>query len=507
MSSGPWRRARDCERRFDLAALAIGLVFWGGHRLVFGDPVFPVDDAYITIHNAQALVRGSDPNFPGVPALAGATSVVHTVLIAGLLPFATSPENASYLVAGLAVCLFAVGLVRLLRALDVSPWGAIAAAALGLTVSKMPHQLFNGLETGLALAGLTWAMALSLSPPSPWRRRLLPLVCAQLPFIRPELIVPSMLLLAWQVWETARAHPRRIPAVAHPLGLAAIGAAPWLFVHIASFGDVVPLTIDAKRLYFAEGCLNAMTKIRFCVTALGKFLGGLGFLCVGFGVLYRSWVGRIGLIFSAVFVTVYFAEFPGALGHYENRYLYVFVPFALCGIASLLKQGASRRRVTAGVVILSLIGLQLVWTLPETLDWHRRTRFFTWNEGNMTASILADLPRESVVLVHDIGYISFVTQLRLVDLVGLKRPESVALHRRLTYPHCGGAGREEAIATIAGETKPNHAIILDHWDQLYRITDALRQAGWTLTTIRDPKPHRGYYVYQLSRPGDERSSS
>ncbi|MCP4655825.1 MAG: hypothetical protein GY856_10445 [bacterium] len=489
------------ERRLDLAALAIGLAFWGGHRLYFGDPGFPVDDAYITLHNAQSLVHGGDPHFPGIPALAGATSVVHTVLIAGLLPFVTSPEKASYVVAGLAVCLFAVGMVRLLRALGVAPGGALAAAALGLTISKMPHQLFNGLETGLALAGLTWAMALSLSPPSPWRRRLLPLVCAQLPFIRPELIVPSALLLVLQAWETAGDRPRWIPDVARQLGLAAAGAAPWLLVNFASFGDVVPSTIDAKRLFFAEGCLNSLTKIQFCSTALGTFLGGLGFMCVGFGVLYRSWTGRVGLIFFAVFMAVYYAEFPGALIHYENRYLYVFVPFALCGIGSLLGKGAGRRSVMAGVVVLALIGLQLVFTLPETLDWHRRTRFFTWNEGNGTASVLADLPQDSVVLVHDIGYVSFVSQLRLVDLVGLKTPENVALHRRLTYPHCGGAGREEAIGTIARETRPTHAIVLAGWDRIYRITDALRRAGWTLTTLRDPRPHPGYYVYQLTPPG------
>jgi len=504
MSAGLGKWAAESERRLELAALVIGLVFWGMHRLYFGPPVFPVDDAYITLHNAQVLVHGGDAHFPGVPALAGATSVVHTVLIACLLPWTSGPENASYVAAGLAVCLFAVGIVRLLRALGASPWRALGVVVLGLTVSKMPHQLFNGLETGLALAGLTWAMALSLSPPSPWRRRLLPVLCAQLPFLRPELIVPSALLLALQLWETARDRPVPIPELARQLALAATGAAPWFFAHLASFGAVAPSTIEAKRLFFAEGCLEVVTKLRYCSAALGTFLGGLGFLCVGFALLYRSWVGRVGWVFFAVFVAVYLAAFPGALSHYENRYLYVLVPFALCGIGSLLGEGSSSRSVMAGTALVALLGLQLVFTLPETLDWHRRTRFFTWNEGNVTASVLADLPQDSVVLVHDIGYISFISQLRLVDLVGLKTPESIALHRRLTYPSCGGAGREEAIGIIAREAGPTHAIVLDHWDQIFGITDALRRSGWILTTLRDPRPHRGYYVYQLRAPRDAR---
>src|SRR3982074_3352560 len=61
-----------------LAALAIRL-------LIGGAPVFPVDDAYITAHNAQVLHWGQDPNFADSPALAGATSPFHLALVALLM--------------------------------------------------------------------------------------------------------------------------------------------------------------------------------------------------------------------------------------------------------------------------------------------------------------------------------------------------------------------------------------------------------------------------------------
>ena len=35
---------------------------WTGYKITFPVPVFPVDDAYIVIHNAQVLISGSDPN-------------------------------------------------------------------------------------------------------------------------------------------------------------------------------------------------------------------------------------------------------------------------------------------------------------------------------------------------------------------------------------------------------------------------------------------------------------
>ena len=55
------------------------------HRALLGSPVFPVNDAYITLHNAQVLHWGHDPNYPGTPALAGATSAVHLALVVLLI--------------------------------------------------------------------------------------------------------------------------------------------------------------------------------------------------------------------------------------------------------------------------------------------------------------------------------------------------------------------------------------------------------------------------------------
>ncbi len=60
-----------------LCAAFFVLLAWVGYERIFPIPVFPVDDAYIVIHNAQVLLGGSDPNYPGSPPLSGATSAVH----------------------------------------------------------------------------------------------------------------------------------------------------------------------------------------------------------------------------------------------------------------------------------------------------------------------------------------------------------------------------------------------------------------------------------------------
>src|ERR1700676_1702939 len=53
-------------------------------------PVFPLDDAYITLHSAQVLHWGNDPSYPGVSPLYGITSAPFLALIY-LLLFALSP--------------------------------------------------------------------------------------------------------------------------------------------------------------------------------------------------------------------------------------------------------------------------------------------------------------------------------------------------------------------------------------------------------------------------------
>ena len=61
-------------RHLAYLALALALLFaWPG--------VFPLDDGYITLHNARSLLAGGDSTYGG-SALTGATSIVHLALLA-----------------------------------------------------------------------------------------------------------------------------------------------------------------------------------------------------------------------------------------------------------------------------------------------------------------------------------------------------------------------------------------------------------------------------------------
>jgi hypothetical protein len=149
--------------------------------LLYWPVVFPLDDAYITLHNARVLLTGGDENYD-VPALVGATSAVHLVLVAGLGLFLDLPL-ASFLLNALAAIAYAVGLARLALWAQSSRWVASGIIGLGLLAADAPYHLFNGLETGLAMAAVVWGVILALSG----SQIILPVLCGLMPFIRPEL--------------------------------------------------------------------------------------------------------------------------------------------------------------------------------------------------------------------------------------------------------------------------------------------------------------------------------
>src|SRR5215217_1074969 len=109
-------------------------------------------------HNAEVLASGYDANY-GVSALVGATSLTHLVAVALLVPwFGTLP--AGYLVSVLGAAAYLHGLAALALRTGASKTITSCVVAIGLGTGYTIHHLLNGLETGLALAGVTWSVVL-----------------------------------------------------------------------------------------------------------------------------------------------------------------------------------------------------------------------------------------------------------------------------------------------------------------------------------------------------------
>jgi hypothetical protein len=487
---------RRTQGRSALALLFVVSFLWALHGALFSASPLPVDDAYITLHNAVVLRAGHDPNYVGVAAVVGATSAPHLVLIALLSSFAR-PIVASYIASWLAITAYAAGLMRLSFAHGASAAQAWVLVVLGLIAGRMPHHLLNGLETGLALALLVWTLHWATSKTAP--RALLPLACGLLPFLRPEFAALSVLLLGSRIAEHFRSEaPLRI-RVRHAfadVALAFLGAAPWLGFHLWTTGVPYPSTISAKKVWFAEGCSGMGPKLAMLGSGLAQFASAVGVLGVSalFGVSRRA--GQVGLVFALILIGAYYRDFPGAFSHYEQRYLYVTLPFILFGL--LVGLTHEKRLVRCSAAALAFAGLvQSAALFPGRFAYYLACRGFTAVELDGVATWARDnLPPTATLLVHDAGYISYVTDFRLVDLVGLKTPSNVHYHKDLTWKSCG-ARRGDAIDQIALESKPAYAVLLRGWDRAFRISDALRRHGWSVTRVREAP--LGYDVFRLSR--------
>lgn len=470
------------------ALCSVGFVIYYASR--WPSPVLPVDDAYITLHNALALFGDSDAYQSS--AVEGSTSLLHLLLV-GVTALVVPPEWAPLLVGWIATACYAAGLARLAASLGCStPW-AVGIALLSLVVGRAVHQLNNGLETAVALAGIAWSLELAVGEGR--RYWMGPALWATLPFIRPELSALTGLLLARRCWNHFRQGRREW--YLRDLAIAGAFAAPWLVFTFASTGGFVPATAGAKRAFFAEGCLPAAIKLAWVETAVRDFGRSVGIASFGLLLLAANRRLAICLVFPAVLVLAYYLEFPGALGHYENRYLYVLVPLMLAGVSAWVGSDRMLPRWTGCAVLL--VGLiQSFLALPMRYREHDDRRRFTETELFSLRDFIENAtPPGSSLLVHDAGAIGRVADRTLYDLVGLKTPESRDVHEMLTLPSCGRR-RGEAIGRLLERYQPDYLVLLKQWDRIFGISGSLSRLGWKLVPVREMS--REYLVFSIQGP-------
>jgi hypothetical protein len=505
-------RAANRTRR-GLSPYAIVAVFvlaaCVAHAIWMRTPVFPVDDAYITIHNAQVLDGMPERNFPGTPALTGSTSAIHTALVAALMSVAT-PLWAGMIAQYIGLLLFALATVRLVRATGLANWWAYLFVAVSAGVGGMLYQLFGGLETSLAMAGVCFALSLVASA-NPGR--LLMVTCGLLPFLRPELAAFSLLLVAAQVYRRVRNHDG-FRAIGLDVAVCAASTLPVLALLWWNTGALLPNTVMAKKYYFAEAFLPSSVKLSWMRLGTETFAIKVGPLLAGLLFLAGDELGLFVLSFVPLFFAAYYLQFPGALTHLAqqgNRYLYILLPMAVWSTCRALKSRTTLTRVVA-IVLVTLTAANDAWTLRrswagyvEGCDYTRRELYAVKEFCERT------MPPSSRLLIHDAGYLPFATGFQMVDLVGLKTPSAVPIHKQLTYP-TGGKKRADAIHQIAVSTAPQYLVVLSDWERIFHIAEGLRKNGWTLIEIRGhfhennrfrfgkPEPGPVYLVYQLKPP-------
>jgi hypothetical protein len=463
-----------------LYTLAVALLWMASAGRPF---YFPLDDAYITLHNARALWAGGDFNY-GVSPLVGATSLVHLAIVAALLPL-MDPVRADIAVCLSGALLYLWGVERLAfrHGLSLAATAALLLVAAG--TASMVFHLCNGLETSLVLAGVTWAILLAdREAPS----RALCLLAGILPFLHPELGVLSAALLLRQAWRR-RTEPGRLRAIAVDVALALAAASPWLAWSWLETGSVIPNTAAAKVAFFADAQRPLGWKV---LTTAWAIVSGIGPAFPALAFARRSSLALALWAFALVFLTASLLLYASGLVGYGGRYVVVLLPACLWALCDWSGSRRVQAMILAAWALVSCAGVFQSQRLLRTLDG------MSADEAAAVAWAERNLPHDQTVLVHDAGISAYASTLKLCDLVGLKTPAAMAVHQAMTGRN--EALRGAAIARIAADCRARFAIVHDapFWSA---VTDDLQQAGWRTQLLRPRGAPGGYDVYRLIRPG------
>jgi hypothetical protein len=454
--------------------------------------VFALDDTYIVQHSARVLLTGEDPAY-GSSALVGATSPPYVALVALLLLMRLP---AVHLATALGLVAFSAGLWALGRTLRLSATYTALFVVLCLGSGFTLTNSLNGIETGWAFAAVTWLIVFVL------RDVPIGIACLAglLPAIRPDLGPTAALVLGYALWNRTWSERARLVAIA------AAAALPWFLWVRVDTGHWLPQTMRAKQFWFAEACWPFDRKLWTASVYIRRTFWQIVPLAASMLLLARLGLGRIGLVATLVTFATYVVLAPGTLYYNYFRYPYAIVlPWACFGLAYLMSLELISRRLRH--VVVGLTSVFVLWTQVQSFLEIRQSDARDAQELVDVATWLdANVPREAVVMIHDAGVVSELANRRLVDMVGLKSPESIEAHQRWTFPSCG-ENRREALVEIARRSGASYLVVVDRWDSVYRIARSVQEAGFSLTRLRYP-PHRpGFSVYHISDQALARTGS
>ncbi len=448
---------------------------------------FPLDDAYITIGNVDLFLTGRQDLF-GNAAPTGATSLVHFLAMALLSQVMETP--ATSLTLGIScAALYATGLWMLLSAVSSSRLIAAAGGVAGITLGFAWFHFVNGLETGMAMAAITWAFYFRHTR----KTVALAVLAGVMPFIRPEFCVLSALLFI----SVAINRPFDRRSCITFLSVSATVYAVLALTSILTLGGIFPDTAGAKEAFFADKGEAFVNRLQFALRAVWSNDLVLVFAGLVFAPLMRG--GWVALVFLAVVTLSAALKLPGGLYHNHFRYLYPFLPIAIAAWAAFLARWKRADLVFMFATVLSMFFFATKFWPIYAGHWKAMN-----DKRHLTTNWIAEnLPPKAVIGIHDAGFMPWwlstqpaPSDFRFVDLVGLKSPGAISSHETFSDPS-NGVERWHALDEIAQSNNVEYLVILDepYWGNL---EVEFRFAGWDLDLIY---PNKGsYQVFQAVGP-------
>ncbi len=439
-----------------IAAVALlgvtAYVLWANSQGVAG---FPLDDAWIHQTYARNLAETGQLAFlPGQPS-AGSTSPAWSFLISIGYLLQVDFRFWTYLLGALslaATAWLAYRLLLRLPALGHHP-GQVTqpAAALfaGLFCAAEWHLVWaaaSGMETilftALSLALVEYfasQIALRQSPDGPASLQKeqaivsavgIGLLGGVLALTRPEgLVLAGLVLLGLVLLPRPTDRRQLINRLATAgICLVALGIvlAPYVAFNLRTSGTVFPNTFYAKQVeYLSDRSLPA----RFWRVLSPALVGAQVLLLPGFVfaayllIRRQKWPALLPLVWWLALLSAYALRLPA--GYQHGRYVMPTIPwlivYGVWGTASLLRPRAPQmivRAIGRGTPVAAILLAAAFWG-RGALAYRDDVAFI---EGEMVAMaywLEENTPPSTIIAVHDIGAVGYLTDRPLLDLAGL----------------------------------------------------------------------------------------
>ena len=437
-----------------------GYVLWASSQGLAG---FPLDDAWIHQTYARNLAdTGQLAYLPGQPS-AGSTSPAWSFLLSIGYLLGLDFRIWAFLLGGLSLAATAWLAYRLflrlppLRQLGVQASAPAAALLAGLFCAAEWHLVWaaaSGMETilftALSLALVEYfssQVAMRQSPEGPASVQKeqaivsavgMGLLGGVLVLTRPEgLILAGMVILGLVIlpWPTDRSQLlNRLMAAGLAL-LALVGVlAPYVAFNLRTSGAIWPNTFYAKQVeYLSEWPLPA----RFWRVLSPTLAGAQVLLLPGFAyaayqlIRRRAWAALLPLVWWLALLSIYALRLPENYQH--GRYVMPTIPWLLIygvwGTALVLRP----RHPHLIVRVLSR-GLPVAVSLLAVLFLGRGALAYSDDVGFIDGEMVAmarwideNTAPGTVIAVHDIGAVGYLTDRPLLDLAGLITPEVIPI--------------------------------------------------------------------------------
>jgi hypothetical protein len=409
------------------------------------------EDYFITFRYSQNLCDGLGAVYNPGERVHGFTSPLG-MLLPALTYLATGRSAypaALWIFRIISVAAYAGGGLLIWRALTASPFGcftAITFAVLYAFEAKSVAFSTNGMETGLMLFWLAWALCLIGQGPGVWLTR--GLAWAGLMWTRPDGCVYITALSAGELLLCGCGRKSLAASFLKSAAIAAFVYSPWLAWTSWYYGSPIPQTLLAKaplpatnlpgRWFTIAGRLPERAEAIFAPVYYPflwnspRWIGWFSrLLALGAGAYWllpsRDLRARVAS-FSFMLLTSYFC-------YMEVVFPWYLPPAALCGLvvlASIIGSLSQAERIgwaarpalvmvaTASLYLL-IINANMMKAQQNEIEWGVRAPIGRW---------LGERARDDQsVYLEAIGYIGYFSHAHIIDFPGLISPQVTRLRR------------------------------------------------------------------------------